>query len=45
MRKREGKKETEAGVAARMDVAYQALIKIWLSEKIKEVKHGNTPLS
>ena len=26
-------------VAAKMDVAYQALIKMWLSEKIKEVHH------
>lgn len=25
-------------IAARMDVAYQALIKMWLSEKIKEIK-------
>lgn len=25
-------------IAARMDVAYQALIKIWLTEKIKEVR-------
>lgn len=25
-------------IAARMDVAYQALIKMWLSEKIKEVR-------
>lgn len=26
-------------IAARMDVAYQALIKMWLAEKIKEVRH------
>lgn len=27
--------------AARMDVAYQALIKIWLAEKVKEVRHAH----
>lgn len=27
-------------IAARMDVAYQALIKMWLSEKVKEVHHS-----
>lgn len=25
-------------IAAKMDVAYQALIKMWLSEKVKEVR-------
>ena len=25
-------------VAAKMDVAYQALIKMWLSEKVKEIR-------
>ncbi|MBI2982077.1 MAG: hypothetical protein HYY44_07290 [Deltaproteobacteria bacterium] len=27
-------------VAAKMDVAYQALIKMWLSEKVKEIRHS-----
>lgn len=30
-------------VAARMDVAYQALIKMWLSEKIKELRAPAAP--
>lgn len=25
-------------IAARMDIAYQSLIKVWLAEKIKEVR-------
>ena len=29
-------------IAARMDVAYQALIKMWLAEKVKGVHHSES---